>query len=219
MIPYINLHLHRIPNIPDEIGIFNCDLTESLPHNCSIGIHPWNTINVVYDDDFIGKNMALIRKKASDPNVIAIGEAGIDERRGADLSLQWKIFEQHVQVSEKFCKPLIIHFTGQIGELIAAKKSLRPKQRWIFHGYRKGTQQLEELYRKGIDVSFGVKYRPESLKLANELGCFWLETDANEMPIEEHYSNVAETLDMSVDELKVKLYYQAKSLLPSILQE
>ena len=70
----------------------------------SVGIHPW---------DSAAKNISglfsLLEKALSHPQVLAIGETGLDRLQGAEMSIQEEIFARHCQLSESFKKPMVLH--------------------------------------------------------------------------------------------------------------
>lgn len=125
----------------------------------SVGIHPWDTSACTNDD------LKKVHHAASLPNVIAIGEAGLDALRGAPLDVQEDIFRDQVRISEEVGKPLIIHAVRTLQRIIELRKELHPTQRWIIHGYRGGPELTRSLLRAGIDLSYGNRYNPESFEL------------------------------------------------------
>ncbi|MBO7291127.1 MAG: TatD family hydrolase, partial [Bacteroidaceae bacterium] len=69
----------------------------------SLGIHPWESSDV---DEMSLQQLALL---AQHPQVVALGETGIDRLRGADVETQKKLFINHITLSEQLHKPLILH--------------------------------------------------------------------------------------------------------------
>lgn len=125
----------------------------------SVGIHPWDTLQCTDED------IRRVERAASLPNVIAIGECGLDALRGAPLDVQERIFRDQVQISEAAGKPLILHAVRTLQRIIELRKALRPRQRWIIHGYRGGPELTRSLLRAGIDLSYGHRYNTESYDL------------------------------------------------------
>ena len=69
----------------------------------SVGVHP-------NEREGIEPDVALLVEKAADPNVIAIGETGLDYFRSeGDLDWQRDRFRTHIAASKQSGKPLIIH--------------------------------------------------------------------------------------------------------------
>ena len=219
MIPYINIHSHKKMVSPDEMAIFNCDYDAAPIPFCSVGVHPWNSVNIHTNPHFIEESAALVAEKAINDDVIAIGEAGLDKLRGADIDVQRKLFVAQVDISEKVRKPLIIHQVKCVDEILEIHKTLRPHQRWIIHGYRNKVEQARQLMNRGIDLSFGRYYSEPSLHLAYECNQLWLETDEADMDIQGHYQAVADELGVDVVELKLKIYERAKRLSSAFCRE
>lgn len=117
----------------------------------SIGIHPWDA-NLANPETL----RALEARAAADPQVVAIGEAGLDRLRGPELSEQQAIFEAQAGIAERVGKPLIIHAVRTIPEILATHKRLRPCQPWIIHGFRGRIDAVRQiLARPGIYISIG----------------------------------------------------------------
>lgn len=69
----------------------------------SCGVHPLNVEDEPFDYD---KLLAL----AQDPNVVAIGETGLDYHYTPETkALQQSLFEQQIEIANRLHKPLIIH--------------------------------------------------------------------------------------------------------------
>jgi TatD DNase family protein len=76
----------------------------------SVGVHP-NTTNCHEPDS--GELVAL----ADNPDVVAIGETGLDYfRSSGDLEWQRNRFEHHIEAARTCNKPLIIHTRGAAGD-------------------------------------------------------------------------------------------------------
>lgn len=114
----------------------------------SIGIHPWNT------PDATPQLISRLEQEASNPQIVAIGETGLDRLKGGPLCKQTELFETHVTLSERLEKPLIIHCVRAWSEMLAVRKRLKPKQPWIIHGFRGNVRLLQQLIDAGVYISF-----------------------------------------------------------------
>lgn len=121
----------------------------------SIGVHPWDT-NKPYELDKISNG-------ATDSQIVAIGECGLDAKQGATLDIQEEIFRWHIALSEHLCKPLIVHAVHTHQRIIELRKELKPKQKWIIHGFRGKPQLAQALIKAGCDISVGHHYNPAIL--------------------------------------------------------
>lgn len=155
----------------------------------SVGVHPWY-INEQTIDEVINN---LVNKLESDDNkqIKAIGECGLDRLSTVSMDVQKRVFIKHIELSERFQLPLIIHCVKAMDDLLAIRKSYSPTQPWIWHGFRGKPEQLKQLLRAGLYVSFGFKYNRESL-LACPANRMFLETDDDPRPISILYNKVQE---------------------------
>lgn len=134
----------------------------------SVGIHPYNFSLAT------GQALRLLSSLALSPEVVAIGECGLDASSGPFNSLphisrqeiltaQTELLKIHIELSETLCKPLLLHIVKAFPEIIQLKKSLRPSQPWIIHGFRGKPELAAELLSHGFYLSFGSRYNPLSL--------------------------------------------------------
>lgn len=119
----------------------------------SVGIHPWWTAEVDWED--LKPGLLLW---AEHPQVVRIGECGLDKLKGALVEQQEQVFLMHVALSERLAKPLTIHCVKAFDRLLALRKQLRPTQRWAIHGFRGKPELAQQLLAAGFDLSFGERY-------------------------------------------------------------
>lgn len=152
---YTDIHTHDLR--AGDKAIINLPWGADVPEtgSYSVGIHPWDTESTVESD------FERLRLLAANPRVVAIGESGIDTLRGAPVERQLDIFRHHVAVSEAVGKPLIIHAVKALHIIMQERKSLRPKQRWVIHGYRGNAATARQLLALGIDISLGQRNNPD----------------------------------------------------------
>lgn len=219
MIPYIDIHTHNRSTPVDVKSVVNCNYDEEIVPSCSIGIHPYLSIRAVSSPNFVERSITELRGKAAMDGVIAIGEAGLDSLRGAEMNIQAELFCKQIAIAEELKKPLVIHCVRQYDEIMRLKRQIKPVQTWIIHDYRKNVEMAQQLIGKGLDLSFGNYYNIEAVQFAYKTGHLWLETDESGIDIREHYNNVATALDVPVEELKLRIYKQAVRLSSAFLLE
>ena len=156
MFPCRDIHTHDKSRTDAIINIYP---HEPLIHGAyhSVGIHPWHTSDV---------NISTIEQLntlATHPQVVAIGETGIDALKGDTIDKQIEIFCHHVALSEQHQKPLIIHCVKAFNEIIALKKQLHPTMPWIIHGFRGKPQLASLLINHGFYISLGEHFNPQSV--------------------------------------------------------
>lgn len=154
---FADIHTHRADAGDDAVISVEPGLQMRPDRWYSVGIHPWSTAEDIGED-----MLNLLEDEARADNVVAIGECGLDALRGGSLERQEEIFKRHVSVSEELGKPLIVHCVKAYDRLIALRKQLKPRQRWIIHGFRGKPQLASDLLRHGFDLSFGEKYNPDT---------------------------------------------------------
>lgn len=114
----------------------------------SVGIHPWDTAAPVADDEW-----QRLEALAANPHVAAIGEAGLDALRGGDSSRQEETFIRQARIAEAAGKFLIIHCVRRYGRLMELRRLLKPRQRWIIHGFCGKPELARQLLAAGFELS------------------------------------------------------------------
>jgi TatD DNase family protein len=177
----INLHTHHPTGAAGLFEITNHRWGEiALPAATqwrSVGLHPW-----WLPTDHIDTAIAWLQQEANQTDVLAIGEAGLDQVTTTDWNLQIQAFEACITVSEQVKKPLIIHCVRAYEAVLAIKKRLHPTQSWIIHGFDKHPQTAAMLLQAGCYLSFGAAIlRADHHAAAALQACpaarFFLETD------------------------------------------
>ncbi|SMO58835.1 TatD DNase family protein [Saccharicrinis carchari] len=205
---YIDSHTHSSTSDAD-ISVLNCYPNANLSnvnHSrlLSCGIHPWHI-----ESSKIQHNLERIEQLCQQQKIAAIGECGLDTNT-ADIDMQKRVFKQQIALSEQYGLPLIIHSVKTHHHILALKKQLRPRQRWIIHGFHGAVQTAEQLTGKDIFISFGKNLltHPDKLKkiLSQiDLSFVLLETDDEPIGIKKIYAQAAKLLDIELDVLKKKI--------------
>ncbi len=173
----------------------------------SIGIHPW----YVTADDIEEQTEWIKQTAINDKRVIAIGECGTDKLCNTDINLQYEAFCNCITLSEELEFPLIIHSVKTSNEIIKLRKSIRPKQAWIIHGFRGKPEQALQYTNNGFYLSFGKLYNTESIKITPHDRLLF-ETDEHSGNIIEIITNAAKTLDIPTDKIQNIASENAKRL-------
>jgi len=207
---FVDIHTHSVPDA-DSAAIQNLTFTEAgkvFASNqkglFSVGFHPW------FANEFSEKSMLQLEKWARDDRLALIGECGLDKNGKVPLQKQIDVFQQQIRLSERIQKPLIIHCVGCFNELFDLKKTIKPQQRWIIHGFRGKPQLAEQALKIGCFLSFGEHFNPESVRLT-PIDKLLIETDESSLPVEELYKQIAilkeiETSKLTAGELTYKSF-------------
>ncbi|MGB4671936.1 MAG: TatD family hydrolase [Bacteroidaceae bacterium] len=168
-----DIHTHTFPlEVGSALVCIDCD--ESLlreGHWHSAGLHPW------YVTDNNRSSLDALESLLAHPRVLALGECGFDRLRGPSIQLQEDAFLRQVELSEKHCKPMILHVVKDFDRVIRLRKTLKPKEKWLIHGFRGGAEQARQLLASGLLLSFGVHANPDSVRSV-PLESLFAETDS-----------------------------------------
>lgn len=173
----LDIHTHVLPEEPGSALVcIGCgpvpDGALGLGHWFSAGLHPWDVT-----EDF-DSQLDILETLLANPQVPAVGECGFDALKGPSHELQEQAFVRQVQLSEQFRKPMILHVVRDFDSVFRLRRTLKPEQPWLIHGFRGGPEQMNQLYSHGILVSFGLKHNPVSLRQVPSDRLF-LETDGH----------------------------------------
>lgn len=192
MKPYIDIHSHgENSNATSIVNCFPLDIETALnkapQHYFSVGLHPWY-IKADYQ-----KELDIVIAFGKNPQVLAIGETGLDKLCDNSFELQRELFILQAKVAENVQKPLIIHCVKAYSEIMQLKKELRPSVPWILHGYRGNKEITQQLLAHDFYFSLGkgIPLLQESIKII-PLNRLFLETDEGENTIEEVYTLATE---------------------------
>ncbi|MFY9311093.1 MAG: TatD family hydrolase [Bacteroidia bacterium] len=210
-IPYINIHTHHIFG-KDELFIINLSPERYVDGGyCSVGIHPWY-INF----DSLEKDLLKLGVLASQKNVLAIGECGLDRLIELPLDKQEAVFKAQLIIAEQVQKPVIIHCVKAFDSLIRIKKECKISVPLIVHGYNNNQQIMLELLKNGFYISFGkalLESKSNASKLISTLSIekLFLETDDADVAIKTIFEKAAELRNMHVNRLKEKVFINFKN--------
>ena len=161
----------------------------------SVGYHPWDNVDELGDNDF-----ALLEQCALHPQVLAVGETGMDRLRGADLSVQETVFARHLQLAADLGKPVIVHCVRAAQDILAARhRAGLDAVPMIIHGLRSNEHVARALLDAGCYLSYGIRFNPAALRIT-PLDRLLIETDdALDATIHDVALAVATALDRPID--------------------
>lgn len=195
----VDIHTHYLPQVSGE-AIVNRYPGTFVPEEgewYSVGIHPWRVRAAVTPD--VRHEMEALLSLVGHPQVLAIGEAGLDKLADAPVSVQMEVFEYQARLSMEAGKPLVIHLVKAVDGLLKLKQQIQPANPWIIHGFRGKSALAKEYLRHGFYLSFGEKYQEEALRVVPSDRLF-LETDESKVPVTELYRHAAEVRGISLGE-------------------
>lgn len=214
---YIDIHSHhKIP--PPYQGIQNFDAKDLLsdiefPEVFSLGLHPWNISSID-----INKTLPILDSLSDNPQLVAIGECGLDRAVSTNFETQKEVFISQLQIANKRNKPIVVHCVRAFSDFLAILKQEEPDVPIIFHAYSGNADILQKLIKYNAYFSCGhdlFDERSKASRIINHipLNRLFLETDDWNGSIEEIYKIAATKLNISLIELRHQIYYTYKSLI------
>lgn len=206
---YINIHSHR-KRQNNEWSVENryenfAEVTSGGLF--SIGLHPWYLKEFHWESE-----LAALQKVSISPDVVAIGECGLDKLCGTDLSLQEKAFAAQIRWANQVQKPLIIHCVRAWDEVLSLLEKERNKVPVVFHGFNKNAAVARKITSAGYYLSFGKALQHQQVRqviAGIPVEKILLETDDADITIESIYEMTAEALSIDINSLSLQIQKNA----------
>ena len=215
-LPFLDIHTHRRDQKSDFVSVGSLSAQEISSNQLfkdftSAGIHPWWLED--YSKSEIESLQSQIEKFVSKGLLWGVGETGIDRAYPEFLDEQKKLFHWHMELSENYGLPLIIHSVKAGSDFLQILKEYKPKSPWIFHDFRGNETLVRELLRLHLDCyfSFGLSVdnsqQIRDLLPSIPLDKLFLETDEQKhLDIQEIYLRASHFLQVDLDLLKSQLW-------------
>ena len=215
--PFVDIHTHTSKTDDNLIQIVNLDLSQSCPEQgyYSYGIHPWTLEKAEFQAE---KTLQTLEEKLKLPQVLALGEAGLDKMHKASFERQIELFERQIELSEALQKPMILHDVRSHNEIIALRKKHKAQQPWIVHGFNGTEQDIQQLTGQGMYLSVGEALSHPERKIYKtlkfiDLDYLFLETDMAEIGVEKVYETAANLLEMDMSALQTRIFANFASII------
>lgn len=190
----IDAHTHNLQAIDAIIAVEPNAFTPQPLRLYSVGIHPWHTDTTTEHD------LELLRQVAQHPQVVAIGETGLDHLRGAPQQRQTEIFEKHLLVAGQLNKPVIIHSVRSSQQVLQCCRRLAINVPCAIHGMRSNEFVAQSLVNAGFYLSFGIRFNANAVR-ATPLDRLLIETDDADVSISQVAAAIAPVRQLSVPDL------------------
>ena len=192
----LDIHTHNIN--AGSGAVISVGVDEFAPcEGCcySVGVHPWH----IPDD--VPAIMRQLEIVAAHPQVVALGETGMDSLRGASIDVQESLFRQHIALAALMSKPVVAHMVRTSQQLVRAWREMSPAGiALVVHCMRGNENVARQLVEAGCYLSFGARYNPAAL-LATPLNRILAETDEAPLPITGVVKAMASTLNINAGAL------------------
>lgn len=209
MLAFPDIHTHHATPL-SGFSIVSSSPEHFIPQEgryYSVGLHPW-VLSAEYPSEADWEQLSHL---VCLPQVLAVGEAGLDKLATAPLPLQETVFERQARLADETGKPLVIHLVKAVDELLRLRRSLSPRVPWVIHGFRGKAQLAQTLLRHGFYLSLGEHFHEATL-MAIPLSRLFLETDESSLPIMDLYVRAARILRMSPEDLSEAVYANVQSV-------
>ena len=208
MISILDFHTHRLDATGALIAVDPHRFDPQPGKWYSVGFHPWDNVENLTNSDF-----DLLRQCAGHPQVLAVGETGIDRLRGGDLEKQEAAFVRHLQLARELRKPVVVHNVRATQDILDARRSARLDDvTLVIHGMRGNANVARTLLDAGCYLSYGPRFNAEALQ-ATPPDHLLIETDDSDTPITDVATQVALILTLTATQLMQLVTVNAQRLL------
>jgi len=169
-----DVHTHRpggpdaLLSLPPEKALAGYAMSYSLE------LHPWYV-----NEDLVSEFQKVSAQLKDDPNLLAIGECGLDNKCDTPLPLQLKAFKVALSAAKELRLPVVIHCVGYWNEMMLCVKEVLGSnydKPLVIHGFRKGPQLAQQLLNAGFSISLGAHYNSQTANIIPSDRRYW-ETD------------------------------------------
>lgn len=167
----------------------------------SMGVHPWYLADVE-------QQLECLKKNLSRPEVLAVGECGLDKLSEMSWETQLLAFRKQIEIAGQFGKPLIIHCVKAFSEVLSELKGVAVPV--IFHGINNRWSLIEPVLQNGYYLSFGKSLFSNQVAIQEvfvktPVEKLFLETDDIEIDIKEVYKMAAQLKGIPEKDLVLQL--------------
>lgn len=195
---WIDIHTHRKWSDPDLLFVRQAWTIRrsDLPYYLSKGIHPW------FLNRFPNHSQAFWEELISSPNVLFIGESGLDRLR-PNVPLQLDVFKEMMVLAERFGKPLLIHNVRMHQELQRELKGFQ--QPFVLHGFSGNKVQVNDWLRFD-NAYFSIGLRELKRGIPNlPTDKLFFETDQSRFHVKETYNQFCSLSGMDLPSLQSQI--------------
>ena len=204
----LDFHTHQLQAHDAVISVMPAQFQPQPRLLYSVGLHPWHTA-----DADVAEQLQLLERAAQCPQVVAIGETGLDGLRGAPLKRQEELMRRHISLAEAVGKPLVVHMVRTSQQVVKLWRESAKKVPWVIHGMRGNANVARPLIEAGFYLSFGRRFNPATV-LATPPHQLLLETDDEPtLSIHTVAQQVAAVLQVSPEALEHQAAHNAAQLL------
>lgn len=214
---YIDAHTHQqYPHHPSVYSIYNQPLQTPIAPNqpLSVGIHPWYIQSTAIQQQLNTLETLLYQQH---PNIVAIGECGLDKQIPTPFNIQQQVFIAHIHLANQLQRPLIIHCVRAWSELVVCLTQHKAQVPVIIHGFNQRPTIANLLLAKGYTLSLGAALlhpasNARALLPTLSSTAFLLETDNTPLHIQQIYTHAAQIRQTDIHTLCHQLHTHASHI-------
>ena len=201
---YVDIHTHHVNIEWEQLAIHNYDLPiNEIPsaQYFSAGWHPWHLNGFSADEC-----KSEFKKLASYKNFVAVGECGLDRKKGNNWDEQILAFETQLEIAKEYKKPLILHAVKSYSDLLQLLKMHQFENKVLIHVFIGNEQVIMQFSTFDTYFSFGKSIFNDDSKSIESLKRIapekiFFETDDSNFSISDIYLRAATIRQVSVEEL------------------
>jgi TatD DNase family protein len=206
---FIDFHRHAADlGTADRVlrNLFHNQSDEIEPERFySMGLHPWHV-----DKESLNDDIEIVRKFSMHPQILAIGETGLDKSIKIPFDIQLQAFQKQIEIASKVNKPMIIHCVRAYNEVFELKMKSGIRKPWMIHWFNASKEMGLQLIEKGFYLSFGHMLFNEKSKAYKTfqlipLEKIFFETDDAGYNIDEIYVRASQLLSISLKDLELRI--------------
>ncbi|MEA2117443.1 TatD family hydrolase [Halovibrio sp. HP20-50] len=162
-------------------------LGERADTSVCLGLHPY-----FVDEHQASDINSLDHLLAEHPEVVAVGECGIDGRFTDTLETQWHYFDAQLKLAKQHSLPVVVHCVHANDKVAKRLRQLALPKAGLIHAFSGSIEQATKFLDLGYKLGLGgaVTYeRAKRLRRTVEAlpnDAFVLETDSPDMPLSGH---------------------------------
>lgn len=167
-----------------------------------LGIHPWS-ISTDYQKD-ISRLKKTLTEFQSHPQLLGLGEMGLDKIKGPDLKIQKLVFEEQLKIAEELkIDCIVLHNVKTYDLSLEMIKANSFQGTIILHDFY-AHPSIYEQFSKHCDqvyISLGKRGLSSNHISTYDKKLILLETDDSEYPIEDIYLFAVKNLGITLHEI------------------
>jgi len=223
---YFNIHTHLPGSTHQEVSVYILSQDDLIservnsPYSCA-GIHPWWPEDI--DNNQIEKLKISILNLLEAGKIWGVGETGIDRLYPEYLDLQKELFQWHLELANKYQKPLIVHNVRAGSDFLEIIKAEKPQTPWLFHDFRGNMELVDSLLKLHEDCYFSFGISLDNSQTVRDvikeipIDRIFLETDVQKhLDIHDVYIRACKELKLDLPALKEQIYNNFLRFEPSI---